>query len=67
MAIPIELFRFRAARNNQEQRPQREKLDIALQQRAASQPNQLLPDDWTEQLGADVRRALKLNLAGRIR
>jgi hypothetical protein len=64
MAIPIELFRFRVARNNQEQRPQGEKLGIAQRQRVARQSNQLLPDDWTEQLGADEWSALKLNLAG---
>jgi hypothetical protein len=64
MAIPIELFRFRVARNNQEQRPQGEKLGIAQRQRVARQSNQLLSDDWTEHLGADEWSALKLNLAG---
>src|SRR6202035_5417650 len=63
MAIPVELFRFRVARNNQEQRPQGERLGIAQRQRVARQSNQLLPDDWTEQLGADEWSALKLNLA----
>ena len=64
MAIPVELFRFRVARNNQEQRPQGERLGIAQRQRVARQSNQLLPDDWTEQLGADEWSALKLYSGG---
>ena len=62
MVIPIELFRFRVARNLQ--RPQGEKLGIAQRQRVARQSNQLLPDDWTEQLGADEWSALKLYSGG---